>query len=82
VATLEFDPDGIICRYELGLHSEDFQSLINNTYKLLKDKNLRERMGNNARKYIEKEHDTNQIIDQYEKTFHEILTIKNKNSSL
>jgi glycosyltransferase involved in cell wall biosynthesis len=82
VITLEFDPDGIISEYKLGFHSENFQSLINNTYKLLNDKNIRERMGNNAREYIEKEHDTNKIINQYEKTFREIISINNKNYSL
>ena len=72
VVTLGFDPDGIICKLELGFHSKDFEEFVKNTYKLLKNKNLRVKMGNNGRKYVEEEHSINHIIGQYEQIFDEI----------
>jgi glycosyltransferase involved in cell wall biosynthesis len=71
VITLDFDPDEIICKYKLGLHSKTFEQLIKDTKTLLNNDNLRKEMGNNSRKYVEKEHNLNKIINEYE------LLIKN-----
>ena len=71
IITLDFDPDEIICKYKLGLHSKTFEQLIEDTKTLLKNDELRKEMGNNSRKYVEKEHNLNNIINEYE------LLIKN-----
>ena len=66
VITLDFDPDEIICRYKLGLHSKTFEQLIKDTKTLLYNDNLRMEMGNNSREYVEKEHNLNKILNEYE----------------
>ena len=66
VITLDFDPDEIICKYKLGLHSRTFEQMIKDIKTLLKDEKLRREMGNNSRKYVEKEHNLNKIINEYE----------------
>ncbi len=71
IVTLDFDPDEIICKYKLGLHSRTFEQLIEDIKTLLKNDELRKEMGNNSREYVEKEHNLNNIINEYE------LLIKN-----
>jgi hypothetical protein len=39
---------------------------------LLDDKMLREEMGMNGRKYVEREHDLGKILTDYEKLFHKL----------
>jgi len=66
VITLDFDPDEIICKYKLGLHSRTFEQMIEDIKTLLKNEKLREEIGNNSREYVEKEHNLNKIINEYE----------------
>ena len=66
IITIDFDPDEIICRYKLGIHSKNFEQLIKDTESLLKNDELRYEMGNNSRKYVEKEHNLNKILNEYE----------------
>ena len=66
IITIDFDPDEIICKYKLGLHSKTFEQLKNDIKSLLKNDKLREEMGNNSRKYVEKEHNLSKIINEYE----------------
>jgi len=79
VISLGFDPDGIICKHRLGFYSEDFHDLVKNTYKLLKNKSLRKNMGIAGRKYVEKEHNIDKIIEKYEQLFNE-FKMKRKNN--
>jgi glycosyltransferase involved in cell wall biosynthesis len=66
VITLDFDPDEIICTYKLGLHSKTFEKMVEDVKTLLKDDKLRKEMGINSRKYVEKKHDINKIVNEYE----------------
>jgi glycosyltransferase involved in cell wall biosynthesis len=66
VITLDFDPDEIICNYKLGLHSKTFEKMIEDVKTLIKDDKLRKEMGINSRKYVEKKHDINKIVNEYE----------------
>ena len=66
VVSLGFDPDEIICNYKLGLHSETFEQMVKDVRTLINDKELRKEMGNNSRKYVEKEHDVKKIVKEYE----------------
>ena len=67
VISLNANPDEIICKYKLGFHSKTFEQIIKDVKTLLKDKKLREEMGVNGRKYVEREHDIKKIVEQYAK---------------
>jgi len=69
VVSLNADPDGIISKYDLGYHSETFNRMINDIKNLLENKESREKMGKNGRKYVETYHDVGSIADQYENLF-------------
>ena len=73
VVSLNADPDGIICKYKLGFHSKTFEQIIKDVKTLLKDKKLREEMGVNGRKYVEREHDIKKIVERYVKLFGRLL---------
>ena len=74
--SLNFDPDEIICKYELGFHSMTFDDLVKHTSQLLKNESLRNNMGLKAKNYVLREHNVNNIIDEYERLINEIKDIK------
>jgi glycosyltransferase involved in cell wall biosynthesis len=76
VVSLGFDPDEIICNNQLGLHSETFEQLKHDIKTLLENKKLRNKMGSNSRKYIEKEHNINKILEEYEKLIKSLVEVK------
>ncbi|VVB59231.1 Glycosyltransferase Gtf1 [uncultured archaeon] len=78
VISFGFDPDEIICKHGLGIHVENLDDLFENIDILLKNDHLRNKMGAQSRKYVEKEHNLDRILDGYEKLFNEIQLIKNK----
>jgi len=65
VVSLNADPDEVICKYRLGFHSRTFEQLVKDVSLLLRANQLRENMGRNARHYVEKNHNTVEIIDRY-----------------
>lgn len=69
VVSLNADHDEIIFRYKMGFHSKTFEQLVEDVKTLLKDEALREEMGVNGRKYVEREHDINNIIKNYINVF-------------
>jgi len=69
VVSLNVDPDEIICKYKLGLHSRTFKQMVEDVKLLLEDEELREEMGVNGRKYVEREHDLKKIVEKYIKLF-------------
>jgi len=72
VISLNSDPDEIICEYKLGFHSKTFQRLVDDVRTLLKDEYLRRHMGENGRKYVEKEHDITKIVHKYIEIFNSL----------
>jgi glycosyltransferase involved in cell wall biosynthesis len=76
VVSLGFDPDEIICKYELGFHCKTFDDLMKDTRQLLDNEILRNNMGINARNYVLREHNVNIIIDEYEKLINDIIDIR------
>lgn len=52
-----FDPDNLIANKELGLISGNYQQLVKDTEKLIKNKKLRLEMGMNAKEYALAHHD-------------------------
>jgi glycosyltransferase involved in cell wall biosynthesis len=69
VVSLNVDPDEIICRYKLGIHSCTFEQMVRDVKTLLKDEKLREKMGMNGRIYVEREHDIKKIVKKYAEIF-------------
>lgn len=65
VVSLNSNPDGIINNYKMGFHSGTFEQLVDDVRTLLKNESLREEMGMNGRKYVEREHDITNIIDKH-----------------
>ncbi|MBI2855210.1 MAG: glycosyltransferase family 4 protein [Chloroflexi bacterium] len=74
VVTLDADPDELICSLKLGLHSRSLKHLVTDVRSLLADKGLRAEMGFNGRRYVEKEHGTRAIMDQYTRLFAELVS--------
>ena len=47
--------------------------LIENTQKIMENDSLREEMGNNGFRYVNREHSINKIIPKYENAFETII---------
>ena len=73
VVSLNSNPDGILCKYKLGFHSTTFKQMVEDVKTLLKDEELREKMGTNGRKYVEREHAITNIVGKYIGVFKQIL---------
>lgn len=69
VASLNVDPDEVICINKLGFHSRSFEQLVEDVDTLLKNDNLREEMATNAMQYVKSEHDIKKITDEFVKIF-------------
>ena len=72
VVSLGDNSDGVICRYDMGFHSKTFGQLVEDVKTLLKDEKLRDEMGVNGRKYVERKHDITHIIIEYVKLFNHV----------
>lgn len=72
VVSLKVDPDNIIQNEKLGFFSDTFKQLVSDVNTLLEDEKLRRTMGENARKYVEREHDIRKNVKKYIKIFEEI----------
>ena len=66
VVSLNIDPDNVISTEKLGFHSKTYDQMITDINTLLHDSHLRDEMGLNAKKYVEKYHDVKRITDQFE----------------
>lgn len=69
IVSLNIDPDEVVCQYNLGLHSKTFGQLINDVKTLLRDERLRQQMGENTRRYVEREHNITRVVDKYIEIF-------------
>lgn len=69
VVSLHSDPDGIIGKYKLGFHSKTLEQLVEDTKILLANQVLREEMGENGRRYVEREHDIADVVGKYMEVF-------------
>lgn len=65
VVSLEIDPDEVICKHKLGLHSRTFEQMVKDVKLLIENEDLRREMGIYARKYVEAEHGIKKISRQY-----------------
>ena len=72
VVSLNVDPIEIISKKKIGFHSKSFQQMVKDVKQLLIDGKLRNEMGKNARKYVEREHDIKMITAKYLKVLEQI----------
>ncbi|MFC1912154.1 glycosyltransferase family 4 protein [Chloroflexota bacterium] len=73
VVSLDIDPDEIICDNKLGLHSKTLKQLVADVRRLQSQKQLRDEISQNARQYVEKEHNLEQISRIYLDLFQSVL---------
>jgi len=69
VVSLNVNPDGIITKNKIGFHSRNFEQMLKDVKRLAQDGELREEMGNNSRKYVERDHNIKKIVREYIKLF-------------
>ena len=65
VVSLGDNSDEIISGYNMGFHSKTFEQLVEDVKTLLNNEALREELGVNGRKYVEREHDITHIVREY-----------------
>jgi glycosyltransferase involved in cell wall biosynthesis len=73
VISFNVDPDDVIRNEKLGFCSGSFKQLVTEVNTLSNDEKLRKIIGNNARKYVEREHDISINLKKYIQIFEEIL---------
>ena len=61
VISLNIDPDNIIKRNKIGLHSKTFEQLVKDTKLLIDNTKLREEMGEKAQKFAFKKFSINNM---------------------
>ena len=73
VVSLNVDPDRVIWKNKLGFYSKTFEQMVKDVITLLKNEKLREEMGINSRKYVEKDHNIKKIVKEYINVFEKLL---------
>jgi hypothetical protein len=73
VVSLNVDPDGVIEQYKLGFHSRTFERMVKDVRRLVTDRELREELGENARRYALKEHNITAAVDSLETILHRLV---------
>ena len=73
VVSIGLDPDNLISKHELGFCSQNFDQMVKHVNILLTNNDLREKMGINCKKYVEKKHDIKKIINEYDKILEELI---------
>lgn len=63
------DPDNVIKRNKLGFHSASFEQLVSDVKFLIENPQIREKIGENARRYAITSHDINKVAKSHEKIF-------------
>jgi len=68
--------DEIMYRYKLGFHSRTLQQLKQDVKMLLEDEQLLRQMGENARRYVEENHDISKIVKQHIEVLNQLVKSK------
>lgn len=69
IVSLNIDPDGVLTNNQIGIRSGSFEQMVKDVQLLLSNPKLLNKMNENARKYLEKEHNITNIIYRYEEIF-------------
>ncbi|NOY52918.1 MAG: glycosyltransferase family 4 protein [Deltaproteobacteria bacterium] len=78
VVSLTVDPDNVITEHGLGRVSGTFGQFLNDINDLMCNRDLRIAYGKNARSYVKKYHDLDNIVDQYMDIFRELSENRNR----
>lgn len=73
VVSLKVDPDNTIQNENLGFRSGTFKQLVSDATTLLENEELRKTMGENARKYVQRDHDVRKTVKKYIEIFNQLL---------
>jgi len=76
VVALNFDPDGIMKEKKMGVHSGNFEKLVEDVRYLLENEDVREKMGKRARRHAVENYDIEKIGERYLEIFEK--HVKNK----
>ena len=71
--TLEFDPDGIIEREQLGFFSGTIEQMANDLEYLLQNRELRDKIGNRARAFASANFTPERMVDEIESFLGEVI---------
>jgi glycosyltransferase involved in cell wall biosynthesis len=74
VISLEYDPDNLIKKEKMGFISGNSEQMIFDIEKLIKNKNLRDEIGERAQKFAHKNFTQERMIRQIEEFLQELLT--------
>jgi len=74
VVSLHDNSEEILTRHEMGLHSGSFEKLVEDVRSLVEDESLRQRLGENGRRYVEQYYDPHKIIGQYVDLFNGMMS--------
>lgn len=72
--SLGYDPDEVICKYRIGLHSRSFARLTEDVSLLMNDDLTRRELGRNARRYVIENHSPEVTIEAYERILSQLGT--------
>jgi glycosyltransferase involved in cell wall biosynthesis len=72
--SLSYDPDEVIRKYRIGLHSRSFDRLTEDVSFLMKDNLTRRELGRNARSYVIENHSPEITIEAYDRILHQLGT--------
>jgi glycosyltransferase involved in cell wall biosynthesis len=65
IVTLFYDPDEVICKFQMGMHSRTFDQFVKDLRGLTEDDETRRRMGANARQYVKRHNSPETVINIY-----------------
>ena len=73
VVSLNVDPDGVLSREKIGFRSATLENLCRDVTALIKDRSLRDSMGQRARDYAIRSHSIESITDRFLENIQSIL---------
>ncbi len=73
ILSLNVNPDGFLDKYECGMCANGDWELFLNMLKQILVRETADKLGNNARKYVEEHHDIYKIVKKYKKCFTQII---------
>ena len=72
ILSLNVNPDGFLNEYNCGLCANGDWELFVDMLKQILNRETAHKLGNNARKYVEENHDITKIVEQYKSCFNQI----------
>ncbi len=73
ILSLSVNPDGFLDKYKCGMCANGDWELFGDMLKKLLNTETAEKLGNNARKYVEENHDITKVVEQYKRSLTQII---------